>query len=306
MPAPKNGNTTSSQRFAASALAAGCAETLTLPIDVTKVRLQTSFFSGVSSQLQVGRLIVESEGIAALWKGLAPALVRQMSYTGLSLVLYEPMRDFIAGDVAPKDLPFWKRVLAGGSAGATSIYVMNWSDVLKARMQNSPVRLSFYGTFREIYASSGIGGFWKGSVPNVCRCFVGNACELACYDQFKMLLCTQAQCDGNSILTHFGASTGAGFVSAIFSTPVDVLKTRLQVFAGLTNDSLFSLALRIPREEGFFAFYEGFWPLLQRKVLWTVAFFCCYEKFSTIYGQLFVDASSSSSRNNTSSSSSSK
>ena len=265
------------ERFVASALAAGCAETLTLPIDITKIRLQTSFFGvAAKNQLQVGQQIVRSEGVAALWKGLGPALLRQMSYTGLSLVLYEPMRDAIAGGTKQADLPFWKRVLAGGSAGAVSIFLMNWTDVLKARMQNSSTRITFTETFRSIYAQNGVSGFWRGSVPNVARCFVGNAAELGCYDQFKMMLCTQLNSSPDAAVTHFGASTGAGFVSAVFSTPVDVLKTRLQVAGGTT---LLGLAVAIPRDEGFLAFYKGFWPLFQRKVLWTVSFFCCYEQF---------------------------
>ena len=52
-------------------------------------------------------------------------------------------------------------------------------------------------------------------MPNVARCFVGNAAELGCYDQFKqMLIQSQYECfTAAASLTHFGASTGAGFVS---------------------------------------------------------------------------------------------
>ncbi|KAJ8600568.1 hypothetical protein CTAYLR_008170 [Chrysophaeum taylorii] len=267
-----------SVRFIASAMGAGCAEIATLPIDVTKVRLQTA--TRPTSQFGVARSIIVHEGFSALWKGLAPALVRQCSYTGLSLVLYEPIRDAIAGkDVAKHEMPFWKRVLAGGTAGGTSIFVMNPTDVLKARMQNSRDRLSLGGTLHQIWRHSGLRGLWAGSTPNVARCFVGNAAELGCYDQFKTMLCHKYGLKHDATTTHFGASTLAGFVSSVVSTPVDVLKTRLQAAAGLRNDGLFALALNIPRHEGFFAFYKGFWPLFQRKVLWTVIFFVAYEKF---------------------------
>mmetsp|Transcript_21585 Transcript_21585/g.33115 ORF Transcript_21585/g.33115 Transcript_21585/m.33115 type:complete len:277 (+) Transcript_21585:135-965(+) len=263
------------ERFFASALAAGIAESLTLPIDVVKVRLQTGFFGHVGqTQLGVFSKIIRTEGAAALWKGIFPALVRQCSYTGLSLVLYEPIRDAIAGKgVKQSELPFWKRVLAGGAAGGTSIFVFNWADVLKARMQNSKMQLPMLKTALEIYKARGILGFWAGSSPNVARCFVGNAAELGAYDQFKMLLVHFGQFSSNATITHLAASTGAGFVSAFCSAPVDVLKTRLQTSAGLTNDTLFSLAVKIPMTEGFFSFYKGFWPLFQRKVIWTVFFF---------------------------------
>ena len=71
-----------------------------------------------------------AEGPAALWNGLSPALVRQVSYTGLSFVLYTPIRDMIAGEgVAKEDIPFAKRVLSGGLAGGISIICMNPTGV---------------------------------------------------------------------------------------------------------------------------------------------------------------------------------
>ena len=265
-------------RFCASATAAGLAESMTLPIDITKVRLQTSAVA--QSQLAIGRHIVQTEGLGALWKGVVPALFRQCSYTGLSLVLYEPVRNFIAGDVPAAELPFWKRVLAGGTAGGVSIFMVNPTDVIKARLQNSPKELPVLGTLSQVWQHSGLKGLWAGWSPNVARCFVGNAAELGCYDQFKMMLCEHGppQFTADSVYTHLGASTGAGFVSSVASNPVDVLKTRLQANAGLTDEGLFSLALRIPREEGAMAFYKGFWPLFQRKVTWTVIFFMAYEQ----------------------------
>ena len=230
---------------------------------------------------------MQTEGVAALWKGVAPALCRQCSYTGLSLVLYEPVRNYIAGDVEAKDLPFWKRVLAGGTAGGLSIFTVNPTDVVKARLQNSVEPLPVMGTLKQVWHHSGVRGLWAGWQPNVARCFVGNAAELGCYDQFKMMLTEHIDHPSftkDSTLTHFGASTGAGFVSSIASNPVDVLKTRLQASAGLNNEGLVALAMRIPREEGPMAFYKGFWPLFQRKVTWTVVFFLAYEKLRAAAG----------------------
>ncbi|KAH8062076.1 oxidative phosphorylation uncoupler [Aureococcus anophagefferens] len=157
-------------RFCASATAAGLAESLTLPIDITKVRLQTSAVA--SGQLAIGarssprrrRRFVE---------GVVPALFRQCSYTGLSLVLYEPVRNYIAGDVPAAELPFWKRVLAGARAGL-SIFAVNPTDVVKARLQNSPESLPVVGTLKQVWARSGVSGLWDAG-RRASRCFAGNA-----------------------------------------------------------------------------------------------------------------------------------
>ena len=92
----------------ASAIGAGVAESVTLPVDVAKVRLQTQVPRADGSLLyrnmvQGMFVIGKNEGRTALWKGLAPALLRQMSYTSLSFVIYSPIRDLIAGENVEKD-----------------------------------------------------------------------------------------------------------------------------------------------------------------------------------------------------------
>ena len=101
------------------------------------------------------------------------------------------------------------------------------------------------------------------------------------YDQFKQMAVDNLGMESTSSLTHLAASSGAGLVSAIFSTPVDVIKTRLMAQAGLAEQQyqgVVDAAINIPRNEGFMALYKGFWPLFQRKVFWTVIFFLNYEQ----------------------------
>ena len=223
------------------------------------------------------------EGPRALWKGLSPALLRQVSYTGLTFVLYEPVRDRIAGKgVKKEDIPFWKRVLSGGLAGGASIYMANPTDVVKTQMQASKANRKIRGITRDIWKVEGISGFWRGWSPNVARCFIGNACEIGCYDQAKTSLVSQGWLSEGP-LAHFAASTIAGTISAIFSTPVDVVKTRLMNAAGGNKDAVqytgvIDCFMKLPRQEGVTALYRGFWPIAARKVLWTVCYFLCYEQ----------------------------
>lgn len=61
--------------------------TVTMPIDVVKVRLQMQGADGTrqyQGMIDAGVKTARREGITALWKGLPPALVRQVSvYTAL-------------------------------------------------------------------------------------------------------------------------------------------------------------------------------------------------------------------------------
>mmetsp|Transcript_14398 Transcript_14398/g.43236 ORF Transcript_14398/g.43236 Transcript_14398/m.43236 type:complete len:242 (-) Transcript_14398:342-1067(-) len=228
--------------------------------------------------------IAREEGSLSLWKGIEPALLRQISYTSVSFVIYAPIRDLIAGQgVRKEDIPFHLRVLSGGCAGGISIILMNPTDVIKTRMQASRGQPSIVSLLKDVYRSEGALGFWRGWSPNVARCFVGNAAEIGCYDGFKNhIIKNNVFSDGP--MAHFAASGGAGIVSAVFSTPVDVVKTRIMNQAGTADQSLpkykgvVDAFLRISRHEGFGAFYKGFWPLAFRKVLWTVVYFMAYER----------------------------
>ena len=266
------------------------AEMLTLPIDAAKVRLQLQNSQAAKAPRYTGLMqgmyrIGLDEGVAALWRGFQPALLRQVSYTGMSFVLYEPVRNAIAGDVPKEDIPFYKRVIAGGTAGAVSIIMMNPTDVIKTQMQAHKGRETpRVGTIiKNIHGANGVLGFWRGVQPNVARCFIGNACEIGCYDEAKQRLLSAGVPDGP--LGHFGASGIAGIVSAVFSTPVDVVKTRLMAQAGGTATEgvvlytgVVDCFIRMPRIEGFSSLYKGFVPIAARKVAWTVAYFLTYEQ----------------------------
>ena len=58
------------------------------------------------------------------------------------------------------------------------------------------------------------------------RSFIVNAAELATYDFFKQKL-IRARVFGDGLLVHTLASSGAGLVAALASTPVDRAKTLL-------------------------------------------------------------------------------
>ena len=132
-------------RFVAAGAASATAELLTLPIDITKVRLQTQQHVGpvlkssssssspvvqYTGMVHAAQTMVRHEGVGALWNGATPALLRQVSYTSICMALYEPLRNVFgatAGDHAKAnaDVAFANKFLAGGCAGAIGISLAN-------------------------------------------------------------------------------------------------------------------------------------------------------------------------------------
>jgi len=272
-------------RMAASAAGALIAETVTLPTDVAKVRLQLQVSAGGAPRyggfadclLRTAR----EEGPTALWKGLAPALVRQVSYTSLSLVIYEPIRDFYGGILRPSaggGPNFAQRLAAGGTAGAIAISIFNPAEVVKTQVQSHHgAGLGMRDIVARVWANDGLLGFWAGVRPNVARTFLVNAAELGTYDEAKSRLTPHL---GEGLLSHVGASGCAGFTSACVSTPADVVKTRLMNAAGGQSQyrGMLHAGTRILLDEGATALYKGFLPICVRKLVWCATFFVSYEQ----------------------------
>eukprot|EP01083_Nonionella_stella_P168829 571141_1 len=283
-------------RFVTGSVASMTAEMCTLPIDISKTRLQLQGsadavssvsrpYSGmIDCIVQTGR----NEGISGLWKGWPPALIRQGVYSGIRMGLYEPIRDSILSDeqrAGSAHIPFWKMFFSGGLAGGIGSGVATPIDLVKVRFQADVAGTRYKNTldaFVTIFREEGLRGSFTGAAPAMQRAVLVNAGELASYDYIKRWIVGL----GIEVLgekhhtTHFLASFGAGFCAAVISSPVDVVKTRLM--NQKAHQKLYSGVLdclsRTVRAEGFRALYNGFLPNWLRIGPWSVIMFMTYEQ----------------------------
>ena len=128
--------------------------------------------------------IISQEGVSALFKGLKPALLRQASYQGIKMAIYEPLRDAVLAATTPEgkqgaEPKLWQMILAGGLAGAIGTYITSPTDLIKIRMQSGVKYDGIIDAFSSIVAASGMASLWDGWAPNVQRSFIVNAAELA-------------------------------------------------------------------------------------------------------------------------------
>jgi len=106
--------------------------------------------------------------------------------------LYEHVRDYVCGELAPGQNPaLYQKVFAGIITGAIAITVANPTDVVKVRLQNQRSSGGLSDTnrykgsmdcYRKIIKHEGIPGLWTSWSANVMRNSVINAAELASYD----------------------------------------------------------------------------------------------------------------------------
>lgn len=69
--------------------------------------------------------------MAAFYKGIQPAWMREAAYTSLRIGLYEPIKDIIGSTT------FLQKFISGSLAGGIGSVVGNPFDVLKVRMMAS-------------------------------------------------------------------------------------------------------------------------------------------------------------------------
>ncbi|CAI0419904.1 unnamed protein product [Linum tenue] len=136
----------------------------------------------------------------------------------------------------------------------------------------------------------GIGSLWRGSAMTVNRAMLVTASQLASYDQFKETILEKGVM-GDGLGTHVTASFAAGFVAAVVSNPVDVIKTRvmnMKVDAGKAAPYAGALdcAIKTVRAEGPMALYKGFVPTISRQGPFTVVLFVTLEQVRKLFKDL--------------------
>lgn len=292
-----------------ASIVAGCS---THPLDLIKVRMQLQGENQVPSMrpalafhanssavhvsapprvgpVGVGVRIIQQEGVAALFSGVSATVLRQTLYSTTRMGLYDVLKQKWT-DPETRNMPLVRKITAGLIAGGIGAAVGNPADVAMVRMQADgrlpPAQRRNYKSVVDAITSmakqEGVTSLWRGSSLTVNRAMLVTASQLASYDQIKENILSKGwMSDG--LGTHVTASFSAGFVAAVASNPVDVIKTRvmnMKVEAGKEPPYKGALdcALKTVRSEGPMALYKGFIPTISRQGPFTVVLFVTLEQ----------------------------
>ncbi|KAM9818591.1 mitochondrial brown fat uncoupling protein 1 [Syngnathus typhle] len=276
----------------ASAGAAACiADIVTFPLDTAKVRLQIQGekvaaaaakdirYRGVFGTITT---MIRTEGPRALYNGLVAGLQRQLCFASVRIGLYDNVRDFYTGG-AP-NASVLMRILAGCTTGAMAVSFAQPTDVVKVRFQAQMnldgVARRYSGTmqaYKHIFQNEGLRGLWKGTLPNITRNALVNCTELVTYDLIKEAILRHKLMSDN-LPCHFVSAFGAGFVTTVIASPVDVVKTRYMNSPPGQYRSAINCAWTMMTKEGPTAFYKGFVPSFLRLGSWNVVMFVSFEQ----------------------------
>lgn len=273
------------------------------PVSVQALRPALSFHSGPTTLqpltpppppprvglVSLGVKLVQKEGVAALFSGVSATVLRQTLYSTTRMGLYDILKQKWT-DSKTKTMPLSSKIAAGLIAGGIGAAVGNPADVVMVRMQaDGRLPLAERRNYKSVVDAitrmakqEGVGSLWRGSSLTVNRAMLVTASQLASYDQFKeMILGKGLMKDG--LGTHVTASFAAGFVAAVVSNPVDVIKTRvmnMKVEAGGVPpySGPLDCVLKTVKAEGPMALYKGFIPTISRQGPFTIVLFVTLEQ----------------------------
>lgn len=166
-------------RLAAGAAAACTATLVTYPLDI--IRLRLSIDPNMKSMSQVATSILKEEGPKAFFKGLPATCLSISPYSALN---------FCAFDLFKKVLPEGESAKGIAAASFLATLVASGTcyplDTIRRQMQ---LKSSTYSNVVDagvsILARDGVGGFFKGFVPNAIKNAPNKSIQLTTFDLFK-------------------------------------------------------------------------------------------------------------------------
>eukprot|EP00026_Physarum_polycephalum_P008717 Phypoly_transcript_08815.p1 GENE.Phypoly_transcript_08815~~Phypoly_transcript_08815.p1 ORF type:complete len:315 (+),score=45.45 Phypoly_transcript_08815:179-1123(+) len=243
---------------------------VTCPFDVVKTRLQVAptrtnprfkqqVFSGT---LDAFVKIVRNEGIFTLWRGLAPSLVMTVPNAAIYFNTYEALKKRLT----KLDFPFPALVplVSGALARVVAATTLAPLELIRTNFQAQQKGKSILAFVRK----TGFRGMWLGVGATLSRDVPFSAIYWSCYELVKGELKNKIpQTTYGAFVTSFLSGCFSGMLSAVLTTPIDLVKTRVQTHVPANKKCVAKppptardIVMLIYKEEGVKGFMRGWVP----------------------------------------------
>ncbi|GAB4857442.1 hypothetical protein Ancab_015351 [Ancistrocladus abbreviatus] len=268
--------------------------TAMFPVDTLKTRMQMLGSASPSashspSPAQFGQVltsIIRNEGPLGLYRGIAAICLGAGPAHAVYFSVYEICKDKLGGNRPGGHHPII-HAASGIAATVASDAVLTPMDVVKQRLQ---LRFSPYCGVRDCVArmvkEEGIGAFYASYRTTVLMNAPFTAVHFSTYEALKKLLSELSPVNATEerVVVHLTAGGAAGALASAVTTPLDVVKTRLQCQGVCGADTFgsasISMALRqIVAKEGPQALLQGLKP---RVLFHTPAAAICWSTYEAM------------------------
>lgn len=196
------------------------------PMYTVKTRLQT-FPGRYNSVFHCARKIVQHEGLRGLYRGLPPALTGVFPEKAIKLSVNDYLTAVLSRADGSISLPM--AMLAGGGAGLCQVIITNPMELVMIKMQDAAAKGRKHRSMFHLARDLGLSGLYKGTQATLLRDIPFSMVFFSMNTYMRSKL---TKPDGTLPISKvFLAGIVSGSTAATLSTPMDVIKTRLQASA---------------------------------------------------------------------------
>ena len=227
--------------MASGALAGAVEHTAMFPVDTIKTRLQAAgstvmgsvaTTSGASvGTSATGRWAAASEALAAargLYRGVSAAGLGAGPAHAVYFATYEKCKVLFGGGKTGEHAPM-AHAMAGACATVLADGLQNPVDTVKQRLQlaNSPYKGAIDCVVKTL-RNEGVRAFYRSYPTTLAMNIPFTAIHFSAYESAKTALFKASEAEKEGFAVQFAAGGVAGGLAAAFTTPMDVIKTRMQ------------------------------------------------------------------------------
>ncbi|CAK9142221.1 unnamed protein product [Ilex paraguariensis] len=228
------------------------------PVDTIKTVIQSCRFNQNSIH-HIGRSIITERGVTGLYRGITSNVASSAPISAVYTFTYESVKGALL-PLFPKEYISLVHCMAGGCASIATSVIFTPSERIKQQMQVGSHYQNCWNALIGILRKGGLPSLYTGWGAVLCRNVPHSIIKFYAYESLKqwMLSSFQSTTQPNTILTLVSGGL-AGSTAALFTTPFDVVKTRLQTqIPGTINhyDGVFNTLKEIGKHEGLKGLYR--------------------------------------------------
>ncbi|KAK4793926.1 hypothetical protein SAY86_011920 [Trapa natans] len=270
------------------------------PTTVVKTRMQVADGSGFSQMpgITLFRQILRTDGIPGIFRGFGTSAIGSIPGRVLALTSLEVSKDMMLKYTKDLDMPEATRLgIANGVAGMVSnlvscIYYVPLDVVCQRLMvQGLPGTTICRGPVnvaRKVIKVEGFRGMYRGFGLTAVTQSPASALWWGAYGSAQHIIwrslgfgdeAERKPSHVEMVIVQATAGLIAGACSSVITTPVDTVKTRLQVMDnfGTGRPSVIKTAKALFQEDGWWGFYRGFGPRFLNMSLYGTTMIVTYE-----------------------------
>ncbi|KAM0024246.1 putative mitochondrial carrier domain superfamily [Helianthus debilis subsp. tardiflorus] len=254
------------------------------PMDTVKTVVQ-SCHTDQRSIPYISKSIISERGLSGLYRGIASNIASSAPISAIYTFSYESVKAALLPLFA-KEYHSLAHCIAGGCASVATSFVFTPSERIKQQMQVGSHYRSCWNALLEIVGKGGFLSLYNGWGAVLCRNVPHSIIKFYTYEGLKSVLLTSNDAHGQSTTISTLLCGGlAGSTAALFTTPFDVVKTRLQTqIPGSASryNGVYNTLRDIAQHEGLQGLYRGLTPRLFMYMTQGALFFTSYESFKRL------------------------